>query len=175
MPELTPLTTRLLLAVLVIAALFVGFDNMERALANPDEGRYAEIAREMAATGDWVTPRLNGIKYFEKPALQYWATAAAFEAFGENDWTARLWSGITGFCGVLLAWFAARRLYGETAGRLAAAVLGTSVMYFAVAHLNTLDMGLTFFLEAALVAFLCAQAAAPASREERRWMLAVWA
>src|SRR3954466_10295254 len=93
-----------------------------RSLAKPDEGRYAEIAREMAVTGDWVTPRLNGIKYFEKPALQYWTTAAAFEVFGENDWTARLWAGITGFCGVLLAGFAGRRFYGETAGRLAAAV-----------------------------------------------------
>src|SRR5690242_8792288 len=130
-----------------------------RTLVKPDEGRYAEIAREMTASGDWITPRLNGIKYFEKPPLQYWATAAAFATFGENDWTARLWAGVTGLCGVLLAGFAARRLYGETAGLLAAAVLGTSVMYFVVGHLNTLDMGLTVFLETALVAFLLAQRA----------------
>src|SRR4051812_22557481 len=111
-----------------------------RTLVKPDEGRYAEIAREMAASGDWVTPRLNGIKYFEKPPLQYWTTAAAFAAVGERDWAARLWPGLTGFCGVLLAWYAARRFYGGTAALLAAAVLGTSVMYFAVGHLNTLDM-----------------------------------
>jgi 4-amino-4-deoxy-L-arabinose transferase-like glycosyltransferase len=56
-----------------------------RKLQHPDEGRYAEIAREMAASGDWVTPRLNGLKYFEKPPMQYWATAAAFNAFGVTN------------------------------------------------------------------------------------------
>ncbi|HMA31277.1 MAG TPA: phospholipid carrier-dependent glycosyltransferase, partial [Casimicrobiaceae bacterium] len=69
----------------------VWFANLDvRKLQHPDEGRYAEIAREMVATGNWVTPRVNGIKYFEKPALQYWLTAASFEAFGISEWTARL-------------------------------------------------------------------------------------
>jgi 4-amino-4-deoxy-L-arabinose transferase-like glycosyltransferase len=146
-----------------------------RSLAKPDEGRYAEIAREMSGSGDWVTPRLNGIKYFEKPALQYWATAGAFRAFGEREWAARLWTGLTGFCGVLLAVFAGRRLYGRTAGLLAGAVLGSSLMYFVMGHVNTLDMGLTAFIELALVAFLLAQQAPPRSRPELRWMLVVWA
>ena len=69
---------RVAIALLAALALAVGIDNMQRPLANPDEGRYSEISREMAASGDWVTPRLNGIKYFEKPPLQYWASAAAF-------------------------------------------------------------------------------------------------
>src|SRR3982751_2819751 len=77
------------LLVLVIAALWFA-DLSVRVLQHPDEGRYAEIAREMAATGDWVTPRLNGLKYFEKPPLQYWLTATAFRAFGPSEWTARL-------------------------------------------------------------------------------------
>src|SRR5579859_6523917 len=62
-----------------------------RSLVRPDEGRYAEIAREMATSGDWVTPRLNAIKYFEKPPLQYWATAAAYKVFGKNEFAARLY------------------------------------------------------------------------------------
>ncbi|HZR69107.1 MAG TPA: glycosyltransferase family 39 protein [Burkholderiales bacterium] len=146
-----------------------------RTLVKPDEGRYAEIAREMNASGDWVTPRLNGIKYFEKPPLQYWVTAAAFRVFGENDWTARLWPGMTGFLGVLVAGLLGARLYGAVAGWLAAAVLATSVMYFVVGHLNTLDMGTSFFLESALAAFLLAQGAPPGGRAERGWMLAAWA
>ena len=56
----------------------------------------------MAATGDWVTPRLNGLKYFEKPPLQYWATAAAYQAFGVHEWTARLWPALAGFLAVLV-------------------------------------------------------------------------
>src|SRR6478736_5379963 len=63
-----------------------------RPLFDPDEGRYAEIPREMLASGDWVTPTLNGYKYFEKPPLQYWATAAIYSAFGVHDWTSRLWA-----------------------------------------------------------------------------------
>ena len=67
--------------LLALAALIIWFGNLDyRKLIKPDEGRYAEISREMAASGDWVTPRLNGIKYFEKPPLHYWAGAAAFES-----------------------------------------------------------------------------------------------
>ncbi len=73
-----------------------------RTLVPTDEGRYAEMAREMVATGNWVTPRLNAIKYFEKPPLQYWATAIAYTVFGEHQWTSRLWAGLTGFAGIFL-------------------------------------------------------------------------
>ena len=62
--------------LLVFGALY--FFLIGRApLANPDEGRYAEVPREMVATGDWVTPRLDGVNYFEKPPLVYWAVAPA--------------------------------------------------------------------------------------------------
>jgi 4-amino-4-deoxy-L-arabinose transferase-like glycosyltransferase len=135
-----------------------------RSLIQPDEGRYAEIPREMVQTGDWLTPRLNALKYFEKPPLQYWATAATFAVFGLHEWAARLWPGLTGFLGVLLVYFAGRRLFGARAALLAAAVLGSSF----------LDMGLSFFLEVALVGFLLAQRAPPGSREERNWMIAAW-
>ncbi|HLA33900.1 MAG TPA: hypothetical protein VJ001_03430, partial [Rhodocyclaceae bacterium] len=109
------LSWRAMVGVLLAFAV-LWFGTLEqRRLINPDEGRYAEIPREMVATGDWLTPRLNGFKYFEKPALHYWATAAAFSVFGEHHWTARLWSALTGFLGVLITAFAAWRLAGPAA------------------------------------------------------------
>ena len=165
---------RLLLLLLAFAAVWFGSLDY-RKLIKPDEGRYAEIPREMVASGDWLTPRLNGIKYFEKPALQYWATATAFAAFGEHDWSARLWPALTGFLGVLLAWFTTRRLFGAAAGLYAAATLGTSLLYLFIGHVNTLDMGFSFFLELALCAFVLGRDAATPPAAQRRWRLLVWA
>ena len=72
--------TRSRIVAFLLLCLVVWFAGLQdRALTRPDEGRYAEIPREMAVSGDWVTPRLNGLKYFEKPPLQYWATALAYE------------------------------------------------------------------------------------------------
>lgn len=145
-----------------------------RHLVKPDEGRYAEISREMALSGDWTTPRLNGIKYFEKPPFQYWATALAFQMFGVNEWTARLWTAISGFLGIAVVGFAAMRLFGASAGQLAALFLATNLYYVALGHINTLDMGLTFFLTLSLAGFLLAQAQPTASASARNWMLLAW-
>jgi 4-amino-4-deoxy-L-arabinose transferase-like glycosyltransferase len=120
------------------------------ALFNPDEGRYGEIPREMVASGDWVTPRLDAIKYFEKPPLQYWATAVAFESFGEHEWTTRLWGALTGAAGIALTFWLGRRLWGRRAGELAAAVQTGSLLYASIGHLATLDMSLTFALQLTL-------------------------
>src|SRR5207247_6304614 len=90
-----------LLALLAAFAL-AWFCNLGyRHLVKPDEGRYAEIPREMVASGDWLTPRLNGFKYFEKPPLQYWATAVSFSVLGQHEWAARLWPAVPGFRGCL--------------------------------------------------------------------------
>src|ERR1700683_2754904 len=91
------------LLVLAIAALLWFLPLNSPVLFHPDEGRYGEIPREMVASGDWVTPRLDAIKYFEKPPLQYWTTAAAFELFGQHEWTVRLWPALCGFMGLLLS------------------------------------------------------------------------
>ncbi len=164
------------LSLLVLLAVFAlaWFGTLEhRRLINPDEGRYAEIPREMVASGDWTTPRLNDIKYFYKPPLQYWATAAAFSVFGEHHWTARLWPALTGFLGVLLTAFAAARLFSPRAGLIAGTVLGSSVLWNVIGHANTLDMGVSFFLAAAVLALCLAQR--DDSVESRRWRDGAWA
>ena len=168
--------TRRLQVILLLAFGLIWFSNLEyRKLVNPDEGRYAEIPREMVASGDWTTPRLNDIKYFEKPALQYWATAAAYNLFGEHQWTARLWSALTGLLGVLLTFFSGRRLFDQETGWNAALVLGSSLLWVLIAHVNTLDMGVSFFLAAAVYAFVLAQRDAADARQRRNGMLAAWA
>jgi 4-amino-4-deoxy-L-arabinose transferase-like glycosyltransferase len=145
-----------------------------RPLVDPDEGRYAEIPREMVATGDWITPRLDGLKYFEKPPLQYWATAAAYSVFGVSDWTARLWTvGLAFLClPMVFGWTA--RLYGLTAGFAAATALAVSPYFELIGHLNLLDPGFAFWLAGAVFAFTLAQCSADGSSSERRWMLLAW-
>lgn len=177
MPSLnSPRRPSAALLILLFVFTCVWFGGLDyRKLVKPDEGRYAEIPREMVATGDWLTPRLNGLKYFEKPALQYWATASAYSAFGQHEWSARLWPALTGFLGVLLAWFTGRRLFGADSGELAAMVLGSSVLYAAIGHINTLDMGLSFFMQLALSGFLLANQAGASPSQSRRWMLVTWA
>ena len=123
-------------------------------LLDPDEGRYAEIPREMVASGDWVTPRLNDLRYFEKPPLQYWATALTYETFGQHEWSARLWAALSGFLGLLLTGWIGTRLYGALTGALAALVQGGALLYLGLARISTLDMGLTATLELALVGLL---------------------
>jgi 4-amino-4-deoxy-L-arabinose transferase-like glycosyltransferase len=163
-----------LFALVLLALLWFGALET-RGLFQPDEGRYAEIAREMLSSGDWVTPRLNDLKYFEKPPLQYWATALSFAAFGRDEWSARLWPAVTGFLGILLLVFTGNRTGPVGAGYVAGMVLASAVGYFLAGQYLTLDMGLTFFLSAALCAFLLAQHAPPGSAPAQRWMLAVWA
>lgn len=145
-----------------------------RDLISTDEGRYADIAMEMLQTGDWITPRLNGLLYFEKPPLQYWASAIGFALLGLNDFTARLWPGLTGFMTVIAVWFTARRLWGSEAGQFAALVVVSCAWMFTNSHFLTLDMGVSFFLALSLCCFLLAQDGQQ-PQQQAWWMRACWA
>lgn len=163
-----------MLCVLVLGSL-IWFGNIGlRVLSEPDEARYAEIAREMLASGDWITPHLNGIPYLEKPPLQYWATAIAYAAFGLEHWVARLWVATLGFAGLLVTYATGKALWGERAGGYSVLVLASYPLYFIVAHLNTLDTGLAFFLNAALAAFLMSQLTFSPRFSQRTWMRLCW-
>ncbi|MDQ2989846.1 MAG: glycosyltransferase family 39 protein [Pseudomonadota bacterium] len=146
-----------------------------RTLVPPDEGRYAEMAREMFASGDWITTRLNGIKYFEKPPLQTWMNALSFTVFGLGDWQARLWTGLCGIGGVALTGYAGAKVFGQRAGFYAALVLGSSFYWAACAQIDSLDMGLSGMMTIALCGLLIAQRDGATPSERRNWMLACWA
>ena len=162
----------ILAAALLAVAWFAGLG--QRDLFQTDEGRYAEIPREMLVTGDWVTPRLDTLKYFEKPPLQYWATAVAYEVFGATNGSSRLWTALTGFLCILMTGLAGARLFGSRAAWFSALPLLGSVYFVIMGHFNTLDMGVTFFMCGSLMAFLLAMEAA-ALPARRGWMYAAWA
>ena len=166
---------RTLLILLAVLALAVAAENLGRRLANPDEGRYSEISREMAQTGDWVTPRLNGLKYFEKPPLQYWATALAFKAFGANEYSARLYVWLCALATLLLVGYTGMRLGNRETGMGAMLALVASPYFMALGGIVTLDMGLTLFTTLTLCALLLSERSIERPVYQRRWMLVAWA
>jgi 4-amino-4-deoxy-L-arabinose transferase-like glycosyltransferase len=115
-------------------------------LMDPDEGRYAEIAREMLLLKDWLIPHLNLAPYLEKPPLVYWLTSLSCAAFGLTEWAARLPSALAALAGLYLAFGLGRFLWGERQGFWGAMVLATCGGYVILARLLTLDMVFTFFL-----------------------------
>lgn len=161
--------------LLIVFAAVLLYALGARTLVPPDEGRYAEMAREMFASGDWITTRLNGIKYFEKPPLQTWMNALSFTLFGLGDWQARLWTGLCGLLGVVLTGVAGTRVFGARIGFYAALVLGSSFYWVACSQIDSLDMGLSGMMTVALCALLIAQRDDASESERRNWMLVCWA
>lgn len=141
----------------------------DRPLFVPDEGRYAEIAREMVASHDWITPTLNGIKYFEKPVLFYWLGALAIKLGGVNLWSVRCINAILGVLGCLMTYGITRYCYDRRTGLLAAGILASSILYFVMSHMVSLDLPVTVFNSATLFAFLLAFEAKTA-RATRAWL-----
>jgi 4-amino-4-deoxy-L-arabinose transferase-like glycosyltransferase len=121
-------------------------------LLEPDESRYAEVPREMLRGGDWVTPRLDGEPYLEKPPLLYWLTAASFRLFGLHEWAARLPPALAVHGCVLLAYFFGRRLLGERAAFWGALLLALAPGFVSVGRLLLIDGVLTFCTTLALFA-----------------------
>ncbi|QET06587.1 glycosyltransferase family 39 protein [Cupriavidus pauculus] len=160
----------------VAAVLAVWFGTLAmRHLIGPDEGRYAEISREMFATGDWVTIRYNALKYFEKPPFHMWVTAVAYTLLGVGEWQARLCVALSGLLGIGMTMLATWRWFGARAGWLAAIVLLGAPMWSTAAHFNTLDMTLAGAMACTLATMLMAQHPDASAAARRRWMLLCWA
>jgi len=120
----------------IFYALWIG----GHALFTPDEGRYSEIAREMVVTGDYITPRLNGVAFLDKPVLYYWLQASAIQLFGLKEWALRFWPAFMGVLGCVLTYFTGRTLFNRRTGILAAVILATSPLYYGAAHYANLDL-----------------------------------
>jgi 4-amino-4-deoxy-L-arabinose transferase-like glycosyltransferase len=139
--------------ILILATLYVCYFSHLGAIGfvGPDEPRYAWIARDMAETGDWVTPRLYGKPWFEKPVLYYWGAALCFKLFGVSEAAARLPSAISALLATLaLAWLALR-LYGAETARWLLLLLPTTVGMIGFSHAAATDMPFSGMLTIAMV------------------------
>ncbi|MDB0565790.1 glycosyltransferase family 39 protein [Ralstonia solanacearum] len=173
-PALPWRTSTLWLLAAALLAVWLGTLGY-RHLIPTDEGRYAEIAREMFTTGDWVTIRYNDLKYFEKPPLQMWGTALAYTLFGVGDWQARLFTALSGLIGIAFTMLAAARWWGKRVAMVSALVLASAPMWNVGAHFNSLDMGVAGCMTMALAALLLAQHPDASPAQRRGWMWACWA
>ena len=128
-------------------------------LFDVDEPRYAETARHMVETGDYVVPVFNGAYRFEKPVLSYWLIAASYHLFGVNEWGARFPSAVAALGTVLLSCLLAGRLWGAPTGLAAGAILACCLQFIALGRWAITDMHLSFFVSASLVLFYLGAAA----------------
>lgn len=136
----------------IFLLLFMGLDG-GRPFATPDEARYVEIPREMIASGDFITPRLNAMKYFEKPPLFYWMQAIVLKIFGMNEGVMRMNVALCAFLTILSLFYFVRRFIEEQVAIYASIVLSTSGLFYALSRLIILDMVLTTFISIAFIAF----------------------
>jgi 4-amino-4-deoxy-L-arabinose transferase-like glycosyltransferase len=138
---------------LAAAALALGWNLGGHRFLDPDEGRNAEVAREMAQTNDYVVPHLDGLPYLDKPVLYFAAAAISMEALGPTESAARLPALLATFATLaLVVWFARRR-WGVEAGWLAGLALATMPMVTAYARTTIFDSTLSFFTTAAIIGF----------------------
>ena len=150
-PEKSFARYTIILLVLSYAFVFHGLGSYS--LKEPDEGRYAEIPREMVQSGDFTVPRLNDVRYFEKPPFLYWSVAASYKLFGINEWSFRFPNALAAVLCVFSLFFFLRRWVDEKAAFLASLVLLSSPGFFAMARIVTTDMILAFWLFLSLLCF----------------------
>jgi 4-amino-4-deoxy-L-arabinose transferase-like glycosyltransferase len=147
----------LLLFVLAGCLFFAGLGSLP--LLEPDEGRNAEVAWEMLASGDWITPHYNGLPYLDKPAVFFCLVASSFKLAGFHEWSARAPSALMGLCLLLLSWFLTRRMFGDSTAARAGVIIATAPLVMVFSRLVIFDMTLAFLITLAMVSFWFAETA----------------
>jgi 4-amino-4-deoxy-L-arabinose transferase-like glycosyltransferase len=122
-------------------------------LSDPDVGMYADIGVRMAVSGDWITPRFNGLRYLEKPPLLYWLIALTYRFAGPSEWGAHLWPALAGVAGVAMTYAIGREMFGSRVGLLSGLALSTAMGSFVYARIVSTDLLFTCFL--ALTLYAC--------------------
>lgn len=140
-------------ALALLCAVVFGYGVGWLPLVGPDEPRYAEVAREMYESGDWITPHLGGINWFEKPALLYWLVAASYKLCGISELTTRLSIVLLATAGVFLLYFFGMQVRGPRYGYLSAMVLATMGLWVGFARGATFDLPLAVTIELGLLSF----------------------
>ncbi len=123
-------------------------------LQRPDEGRYAEIAREMLANHQFIVPHLNGIIYFEKPPLLYWISALFQYLFGDSFWAVRGGNVLLSFIGIIATYLCTRVIFNQRVALITSLLLMTSFFYLGLGRALTPDCPVSFFLNLSFLLFL---------------------
>ena len=159
-----------LLALVVFSGVLFAVDTNQHDLWPPDEPRYAQVAREMLESGDWLTLRVNGEPYLEKPPLFFWAIAIVSAPFGDvNEMTVRIPSILSGIGTVVLTYLIAARLFGRRTAWWTGIILCTTMRFFWQARTAQIDMLLTLYLTLALLAFCIHR-----DTKQPRWLVVLY-
>lgn len=163
--SLTATRKRHLLLLLLLGSVlfFAGLGSLP--LLEPDEGRNAEVAREVLESGDWITPHFVTFPYLDKPAVFFWLVATSFRIWGVSEWAARFPSALMALATMVLTWGLAICMFGDAAGLRAACILATSPLVIVLARLVSFDLTLALFVTLAMFSFWVGE-----SQEKRsRW------
>lgn len=157
MPDNSVSWQRDCLRILLLTVIFFSIGLGERPYTLPSEARYIAIPMQMLQTGDWLTPHINGVPYFEKPPLFYWLQAGVLQLFGTSEFAGRMLTMLMLSATCVLTYAIARLFYTRLCGLLAATVLATSLMGYGLSRFVTLDVPVALFITACITCFLAAQ------------------
>ena len=167
-PSFSPSRFQTVVAILLLAFAFLG----TRAIWDPDEGRYTNVALNMVESGDWVHPMRNEyVGHWTKPPLTYWVIAASTATFGYNAWAARIPYGLAFLFCAWMVWLIARRLLPGDENR-AALIYATMLLPFGAAQLVTTDFLLAAALSGAMAAWIESRHVEPP--HSRHWVMLMW-
>ena len=140
--------------ILLITGIAYFFLLGAHGLVDPDEGRYSSIAWEMIRSHNYISPRVNGVLFLEKPILYYWLQVLAIKLFGLNAWALRFFPILSALCSIIFTYISARALFGRSSGLLSAFILASMPLFFGLGHFANMDMEVSNFITCSLLCFL---------------------